>query len=220
MDELSEIDAKYKTDRGCNRNGHHYTTYYDSVLNKHRSTITRVLEIGIWQGESLKMWSDYFYNAEVYGIDIEYKGHLNLGSIKTFVLDQANKEDLKSFIEKIEKFDLIIDDGGHRMDQQQITLAYMLDHLNEDGIYILEDLHTSLPLDEQKCDTDFGLNEDGSNSTLLMLEQISNKEPYNENLHISKNEYENLLNKIDTIEIWNRKKTDGFISITSVIKIK
>jgi hypothetical protein len=39
--------------------------------------------------------------------------------------------------------DIIIDDGGHTMSQQQISLKTMMLQLNDGGIYVIEDLHTS-----------------------------------------------------------------------------
>ena len=42
------------------------------------------------------------------------------------------------------KFDIIVDDGGHTMLQQQNTLAALWDRLQPGGLFIVEDLHTSL----------------------------------------------------------------------------
>lgn len=39
------------------------------------------------------------------------------------------------------KYDIIIDDGGHRSNQQIITL---LSKIEETHLYVIEDLHTSL----------------------------------------------------------------------------
>jgi hypothetical protein len=41
------------------------------------------------------------------------------------------------------KFDIIIDDGSHIMDHQIVTLNRLFKHLNDGGIYIIEDVCTS-----------------------------------------------------------------------------
>ena len=57
--------------------------------------------------------------------------------------DQADEKFLKNFIEKTPEFDIIIDDGGHYMQQQLLSLIYLFPRLREGGIYIIEDVHTS-----------------------------------------------------------------------------
>jgi hypothetical protein len=40
-------------------------------------------------------------------------------------------------------FDIIIDDGGHRMHQQITSFTHLLSKMRSKGIYVIEDLHTS-----------------------------------------------------------------------------
>lgn len=49
---------------------HAYMDTYESKFAPRRFTAKRVLEIGINHGGSLRMWHDYFPNAEIYAIDI------------------------------------------------------------------------------------------------------------------------------------------------------
>ena len=41
----------------------------------------------------------------------------------------------------MEGIDILIDDGGHTPEQQQITLEEMLPHLRSGGVYMCEDVH-------------------------------------------------------------------------------
>jgi cephalosporin hydroxylase len=100
----------------------------------------RVLEIGVQGGGSLKIWEKMFPEAEIVGVDIledckKYEG----GNIKIFIGDQ---HDVK-FLETLGEFDIIIDDGGHTMTQQQVSLKTLMNQLSTPGIYVIEDLHTS-----------------------------------------------------------------------------
>ena len=52
------------------------------------------------------------------------------------------EEILKRFIsENGGDFDMIIDDGGHTMEQMQVSLNYLWDELKSGGLYVIEDLH-------------------------------------------------------------------------------
>ena len=39
-------------------------------------------------------------------------------------------------------FDMIIDDGGHTMEQMQTSLNHLWDSLKSGGVYVIEDLHS------------------------------------------------------------------------------
>lgn len=100
----------------------------------------RVLEIGVQHGGSLKIWKDMFPEAEIVGVDIlEECKQYEEDRIKVFIGDQT---DVK-FLESLGEFDIIIDDGGHTMTQQQVSMKWLLPQVTEGGIYVIEDTHTS-----------------------------------------------------------------------------
>jgi hypothetical protein len=43
----------------------------------------------------------------------------------------------------IPNVDILIDDGGHTMKQQIVTFEVLFDHVKQDGVYLVEDLHPS-----------------------------------------------------------------------------
>lgn len=101
----------------------------------------RILEIGVQGGGSLELWRQYFPNAEIIGVDIDENCKEHEGeNIKVFIGDQHNVK----FLETLGDFDIIIDDGGHYMTQQQVSMNTLLaNQLNDGGLYVIEDLHTS-----------------------------------------------------------------------------
>jgi hypothetical protein len=164
--ELSLL-ALGKTDKAMNWHG--YTEIYEHIFNPLKNSPIKICEIGIEEGGSLILWRDYFPKATIYGIDILDKSILNSKRVKTFVADQANREQLKSFIDKNgDNFDIILDDGGHTMEQQQISFGYLFNYLKPGGYYIIEDVHTSIPFYRPG----FGVEEDKKNTTLLMINRF------------------------------------------------
>ena len=58
--------------------------------------------------------------------------------------DQADKVFLQKFIDETGgDFDIIIDDGGHTMNQQQVSLETLWKIVKPGGMYFVEDLQTS-----------------------------------------------------------------------------
>ncbi len=161
--ELTRL-AGFKTDMGMAN--HHFTEVYEHFFFPLKDSAVKILEIGIGGGGSLEMWRDYFPKATIYGIDIEPKSELDSDRIKTFVADQADRSQLAAFIGASGGyFDIIIDDGGHTMDQQQVSFGFLFKYLRPGGYYAIEDVHTSLP----QFWSGFGVEPDRENSTLNMI---------------------------------------------------
>ena len=130
-----------------------YTQHYNQLLSEVRDDFTKVLEIGVETGRSHRLWLEYFRNAKVYGYDIFKYGYDELQRLQEgnpfldrsvmFKGDQSNVEDLNRFkSEHGGDFDMIIDDGGHTMEQMQTSLNHLWDSVKPGGIYVIEDLHS------------------------------------------------------------------------------
>lgn len=126
----------------------HYFEAYDRFFSKFRGKNITILEIGVFRGGSLQMWKKYFNTSDnkiqVYGIDIDPEcKKLEEDNIEIFIGSQEDREFLRNIKKKIGKVDILIDDGGHTMDQQIITFEELFDLVDEEGIYLCEDTHTS-----------------------------------------------------------------------------
>lgn len=145
MDEYGYLD-RLAIEAGTDKSskGHNYTKVYAHYLNFFKDKPIKFLEIGILFGQSVKLWEKYFQNAELHFIDIDSKQIQYHSERSTYhFLDQGDKAQLQTFIESNSNFDVIIDDGGHYMDQQINSFIILFQALNSGGIYIIEDLHTS-----------------------------------------------------------------------------
>lgn len=123
----------------------HYFDVYDRYFNAYKNKKVTIVEIGISHGGSLQMWKRYFgKNATIWGIDIDPRcKSLEEENIHVLIGSQEDPDFLQSAIEKIGPIDILIDDGGHTQNQQQISFEILFDAINSNGIYLCEDTHTS-----------------------------------------------------------------------------
>lgn len=138
---LRELAIKYDTDKGPK--DHNFTPIYETHFNKLNSNPLKLLEIGIGRGGSLKMWAEYFTKAQIYGIDKDEKRHLDGQRITTIQCDQGNINKLCQINQLHGKFNIIIDDGSHKQSHIITTFKTLFPLLANNGIYVIEDIHTS-----------------------------------------------------------------------------
>lgn len=123
----------------------HYFEIYDRHLSRFRYTDVHVVEFGVSHGGSLQMWKQYFGpNSKIFGIDINpHCKKLEEEQVEIFIGDQEDRRFLKALSEKIPRIDILIDDGGHTMKQQINTFEELFSYIDENGVYLCEDSHTS-----------------------------------------------------------------------------
>lgn len=123
----------------------HYFEIYDRHFKKYRNKQIVVVEIGVSHGGSLQMWKHFFgKKAIIYGIDLNPQcKNFEEDQIKVLIGSQSDKNFLKEVKAKIPIIDVLIDDGGHTMEQQIITFEELFETVSTGGIYLCEDLHTS-----------------------------------------------------------------------------
>lgn len=120
---------------------HHYIPTYSRIFNDLRNEKINVLEIGVWKGESMMMWREYFPNATISGIDIDMRKVPNgkIDGVKLLIGDATSKKDIARLF-KGQKFDIIIDDGSHKTQHIIRSLHYLWSYLNDGGLYVVEDI--------------------------------------------------------------------------------
>jgi len=92
----------------------HYFDVYHQHFARFRGEPITMIEIGIFNGGSLKMWKDYFGpKSTIVGVDInpECKKFEEPG-IEVVIGDQSDRKFLKTLAEKYPKFAVLVDDGG------------------------------------------------------------------------------------------------------------
>jgi len=140
MESFEEIGNRTGTDKVLH---HGYHRFYPLFLERYREATITMLEIGIADGSSLRLWEAYFPKARMYGIDISQGFETERGRI--FRGRQADIPFLDTVIRGIGTHaDLVIDDGSHKPEDQIATFNHLFCHLlAEGGTYIIEDIETS-----------------------------------------------------------------------------
>ena len=123
-----------------------YIEKYDELFLKYKEKKVNILEIGVQNGGTLEIYSKYFKQCQnIVGVDINPKCQ-NLkysdDRIKV-IIGNINDDKIKDEIFNLPKFDIIIDDGSHSSQDIIKTFILYYNHLNNNGLYIVEDLHCS-----------------------------------------------------------------------------
>ncbi len=117
-------------------------TIYPKYFEHRRSSIKTLLELGVHSGGSLRMWEEYFPNAEIYGIDIsdsnvhfadDSRIHFRLG-------DQADEALLERVSDEVGQWDIVIDDASHIAKDQIISFETLWPRVSAGGVYCIEDI--------------------------------------------------------------------------------
>lgn len=122
-----------------------YFQVYEEMFNKYVGKKITFVEVGVLQGGSLFMWREYFgKNARIIGIDLHPNAkELEKHGFEIYIGSQSDKNFWRNFYTKVGKIDILLDDGGHVNDQQIVTLSESVNNINDDGIIMTEDVHTS-----------------------------------------------------------------------------
>jgi hypothetical protein len=130
MGKLQQLGELHGTDKAT---WHKYCDFYESVLP---GDIGALLEIGVKNGASLKMWRDYYLGSIIIGIDTNEQ--ISVGRCHVFRSDATV---VNVFGESV--IDIIIDDGSHLCSHQRKSFDLYWRSLKPGGFYIIEDVHSS-----------------------------------------------------------------------------
>ena len=162
---LSRLCDAYGSDKGALKvSGHPYgaaphtfADFYSQLFDHCRFGVTRVFECGLGTnnpgvpsnmgaggrpGASLRVWKDYFPNAQIDGADIDRNILFTEDRIRTYHVDQTDPGSIARMWERIgpAEYDLMIDDGIHTFDGGICFFENAVGRLRSGGIYVIEDV--------------------------------------------------------------------------------
>ena len=122
-----------------------YFDVYEEYFSKYKGKNIIFVEIGIFNGGSLKIWKEYFGpNAKIIGIDINPEcKKFEEDNIDVHIGNQSDPRFWDDFFNQVGNVDIILDDGGHTNLDQIITTIKCVDKINDDGVLMVEDTHSS-----------------------------------------------------------------------------
>ncbi len=129
---IEKAFRKYK----CDKVVHGYHKFYERILS---DSIETILEIGVKNGRSLASWKEALPSVKLFGVDItdrEFNSDVIPKDTKTFICDSTSKESLNVIGHN--KFDVIIDDGSHFVEDQVMTFENFSDSFGK--YYVIEDV--------------------------------------------------------------------------------
>ena len=135
---LIEIGKKYPSSKNISG----FIQLYEKYFTPLRDSKINILEIGVDNGDSLRIWREFFSKANICGIDIDKK-NFKINNTKILQGDQSDLNFLKSLVSEYKKFDIIIDDGSHQAKHIIASFNYLFNYLSDNGLYVIEDLQTS-----------------------------------------------------------------------------
>ena len=145
-DKISQIENYfYNNKKNLIHKWDHYFEIYDRHFKKYKDKDVVLLEVGVSRGGSLQMWSDYFgEGSKFYGIDIDPRcKEFENENTKIFIGSQSDRKFLGYVKDNIPPVDILIDDGGHYMNQQIILFEELFGYVKKNGVYLCEDTHSS-----------------------------------------------------------------------------
>lgn len=148
---LKELINNNNSDKNTS---HSYLELYEELLMMKKNTAKNILEIGIGDfkeknGGSIKLWYDYFINANIYAIDILGPERIldelkNNNRINIYTETNGYDEEFfkKTFLNKNINFDMMLDDGPHTLESMKQFITLYSQIISDGGILIIEDVQS------------------------------------------------------------------------------
>ena len=205
---LDEIFNYFGTDKGTNvknqydKNsdlviGHGFAKFYEKHLSSFKNQNFNLLEIGTWLGASSAAFTIYFPQANIYGLDRNFKFNYKSKRIKFINCDLTVDKELKNLLKTIDKknFKVIIDDGSHILTHIIKNLKFFLKKVDSKCYYIIEDFNA--PKDQLHLN-------DGNNEEIFIEEMFLKikKKEYFQSKILSQEDQDYLFENIERIYIY------------------
>jgi hypothetical protein len=124
-----------------------YLAEYERLFEPMRDAPLRLLELGVKFGASMLLWSDYFPNATIVGLDIADKpkafpADKRLHFVQGCQADHAALDKCANIAGG--QFDIIVDDASHLGTLSAASFTHLFPrHLKPGGYYVVEDICTA-----------------------------------------------------------------------------
>ena len=122
--------------------GHQYAFFYDKYFKDIKNHQLNLMELGTFKGGASAAFSFYFKNSKIYSGDL-YPDIFNFYSKKivNFKIDTSSEDAINNLLVKNDlEYDIIIEDAGHFLKDQIISLFLLFKKLKSKGFFVVEEL--------------------------------------------------------------------------------
>ena len=149
LDEMNEDQQKIKdkfievsklglTDKA---DYHAYEEVYPYLLDKFLGTKCNILEVGVAKGGGLKILSELFPEANIYGIDWNLSQlEVDIDTLPNVQVFEGDQRD-PALMEKLPELDFVTEDGSHQFDDSIATFNLLESKLKDGAVYVIEDVY-------------------------------------------------------------------------------
>jgi SAM-dependent methyltransferase len=136
------VALRHGTDKASSLHGlpaHGYMRRYEREMAG--AEISSLLEIGVANGESLRMWAELLPEARIVGVDVapDCAQH-ETERIAVIIADATVAPRMQLVARAHGPFDVIVDDGSHHPPDAVASFAALFPYLRPGGAYFIEDL--------------------------------------------------------------------------------
>jgi cephalosporin hydroxylase len=140
---LFEIIERFNLNPTTDKNSVHCYVkgYYEKEFFNYKDKEINFLEIGIRGGGSMKLWSEYFENANlIIGVDVDESAiageFRSIDGVQYYFGDAYTQE----IINSVPDLDIFLDDGPHTLESQLSAIENYLPKVKSGGLFIIEDV--------------------------------------------------------------------------------
>ena len=162
LTKLGQVFGTDKVDARHTHNGLAYTDVYAKYLNAWRRRRFTLLELGVFRGDSLRMWNAFFPRATVVGLDLEPRAVERAPEFDVTVGSQADPDVLDAILRRHPEIRLVVDDASHIPSLTIASFRHIFPRLPRGSIYIMEDLTPGSYPEWEGHDAERGVNWPGS----------------------------------------------------------
>jgi len=122
--------------------GHEYSLFYDKYFKSIKNKKLNILELGTFKGGATAAFRIFFKNSQIYSGDL-YPDIFNFSSknIINFKIDTSSESSINNVILNNHlQYDIIIEDAGHYLKDQIISLFILFKKLKSQGFFVIEEL--------------------------------------------------------------------------------
>lgn len=137
----------YTSDKGYDHD--YIDAYYATEFDGKRESVLNVLELGVQWGGSLMLWSSWFTNAKVVGLDIyegvpqhyeEMRDGREFPNVEIRIQDGYSDQVIAEHQDNF--YDYVIDDGPHSLESMITAIHKWLPKVKPGGKLVIEDIQS------------------------------------------------------------------------------